>query len=192
MPSLRQVIGIPDSSASPLDSTLIIIDAQDEYKYGPLTAADYKEVNVPLSKLVDQYRQQNGKIIHVVHDTGIDQAPIFSPGGKLSKEMDEIVARPGEAIVKKKHAGSFSETDLQSVLLQHGVKKVVLTGYMAHGCVSSTAREATTLGYEVLIVEDAIGQRDLGSVKAADVKKVAMAEMNDMFGTVVKSDAILG
>lgn len=188
--SLRQVIGIPESSASTIDSTLVIIDAQDEYKYGPLAASDYKQVNIPLAKLLQRYRNNNGKIVHIVHDTGLEEAPIFTPSGRLSNEMDEARAVEGEVIVKKKHAGSFSETNLQRILEQQGAKKLVMTGYMAHGCVSSTAREATALGYEVLVVEDAIGQRDLGDVSAHEVKKVAIAEIRDMFGTVVQSDDI--
>jgi nicotinamidase-related amidase len=189
-PSLRQVVGIPNSTASVKDSVLVIIDAQDEYIHGSLPAQDYKEVNVAISSLLDKYRKQNGHVVHVLHNTGSDEAAIFKPNGKLTKEMDGVEAIDGEPIVWKKHAGSFSETDLGQVVRKTGLKKLVLTGYMAHGCVSSTAREATTLGYETLVVEDGVGQRDMKDVPAAQVKKVALTEIDDMFGTVVKSSEI--
>jgi nicotinamidase-related amidase len=189
-PSLRQVVGIPNSTASVKDSVLVIIDAQDEYIHGSLPARDYKEVNVVISSLLDRYRKQNGHVVHVLHNTGSDEAAIFKPNGKLTKEMDGVEAIDGEPIVWKKHAGSFSETDLAPVVEKTGLKKLVLTGYMAHGCVSSTARETTTLGYETLVVEDGVGQRDMKDVPAAQVKKVALTEIDDMFGTVVKSSEI--
>jgi nicotinamidase-related amidase len=189
-PSLRQVVGIPNSTASVKDSVLVIIDAQDEYIHGSLPAQDYKDVNVAISSLLDKYRKQNGHVVHVLHNTGSDEAAIFKPNGKLTKEMDGVEAIDGEPIVWKKHAGSFSETDLAQVVRKTGLKKLLLTGYMAHGCVSSTAREATTLGYETLVVEDGVGQRDMKDVPAAQVKKVALTEIDDMFGTVVKSSEI--
>ena len=186
-PSIRQVIGIPNSTASVKGSVLIIIDAQYEYIYGKLPAEDYKEVNVAISSLLEKYRKQNSPVIHVLHDSGSDEAPIFKSNGKLTKEMDGIEAIDGEHVVLKKHAGSFSETNLGDVLKKIGKNKLVLTGYMAHGCVSSTAREGTTLGYEVLVAEDGVGQRNMKDIPAAQVKKVAMTEIDDMFGTVVSS-----
>ncbi|KNG44135.1 isochorismatase hydrolase [Stemphylium lycopersici] len=186
-PSIRQVIGIPDSTASVEESALIIIDAQDEYIHGKLPSEDYKEVNVAISNLLQKYRKQNSAIIHVLHDSGSDKAPIFKTNGKLTKEMDGVEAIDGEHIVFKKHAGSFSETNLGDILKTIGKNKLVLTGYMAHGCVSSTAREGSTLGYEVLVAEDGVGQRNMKDIPAAQVKKVAMTEIDDMFGTVVSS-----
>jgi nicotinamidase-related amidase len=189
-PSLRQVVGMPNSTASVKDSVLVIIDAQDEYIYGSLPAQDYKEANVVISSLLDKYRKQNGHVVHVLHRMNSDEAPVFSPNGMLTKEMDGIEAIEGEAIVWKKHAGSFSETNLAELVNKTGLKKLVLTGYMAHGCVSSTAREATTLGYETLVVEDGVGQRDMKDIPAAQIKVVVMTEIDDMFGTVVKSSQI--
>ena len=58
---------------------------------------------------------------------------------------------------------------------------------MAHVCVSTTAREAMQKGYEVVLVEDAIGDRDIPGVKGDEVTRVALAELADVFGTVVKS-----
>jgi nicotinamidase-related amidase len=79
---------------------------------------------------------------------------------------------------------------LHETLQGLGVKKVVLTGYMAHVCVSTTAREAYQSGYDVILVEDGIGDRDIPGVKGDEVTRVALAELGDVFGTVVKSSDI--
>ncbi|KAH9864503.1 hypothetical protein J1614_010437, partial [Plenodomus biglobosus] len=179
-PSLRQVIGMPNSTASVSDSVLIIIDAQDECLYGQLPAIDYKEVNLAISSLLEKYRKLKGQVVHVMHNMGSDDAPIFKPTGKLTKEMDGIEAIDGEAVVHKTFAGSFSGTNLEEIVKKTGLNKLVLTGYMAHGCVSSTAREAATLGFEVLVVEDGVGQRNMKDIPAAEIKKVALAELDDI------------
>ena len=66
----------------------------------------------------------------------------------------------------------------------------MLTGYMAHVCVSTTARQAAERGYDILLAEDAIGDRDIPGAKAADLVAVVLAELADSFGTVVKSESI--
>lgn len=42
----------------------------------------------------------------------------------------------------------------------------------AHNCVSATAREGSELGYDVLIVGDAVGDRDVPGASAAELVKV--------------------
>jgi hypothetical protein len=42
----------------------------------------------------------------------------------------------------------------------------------------------------VLVVEDGIGDRDIPGVKGEELTKVALAELGDVFATVVKSEEI--
>lgn len=62
--------------------------------------------------------------------------------------------------------------------------------FKAHVCVSTTARQGAQLGYDVVLAEDAIGDRDIPGVSAEEVTKVALNELADAFGTVVKSSDI--
>jgi len=61
----------------------------------------------------------------------------------------------------------------------------VLVGYMAHVCVSTTARQAAERGYDVIVVRDAVGDRDIPGVKAEQLVEVVLAELADAFATVV-------
>jgi len=56
--------------------------------------------------------------------------------------------------------------------------------------VSTTARQGAQLGYDVVLAEDAIGDRDIPGVSAEEVTKVALKELSDAFGTVVQSKDI--
>lgn len=93
-------------------------------------------------------------------------------------------------MIWKTHPGSFAETNLDEVLKGWGLKKLVLTGYMAHVCVSTTTRQASQRGYDVLVVQDGIGDRDLPGVKGEELTRVVLAELADVFATVVRSDEI--
>lgn len=55
----------------------------------------------------------------------------------------------------------------------------------AHVCVSTTTRDAARLGYDVLIVEDAVGDRDIPRATGAEVTKIVLKELGDTFGTIV-------
>ena len=57
---------------------------------------------------------------------------------------------------------------------------------------STTTRQAAEKGYDVIIVEDAVGDRDIPGVDGRTLTKTALAELSDAFGTVLKSEAITG
>lgn len=60
----------------------------------------------------------------------------------------------------------------------------------AHVCVSTTARDAARFGYDVLVAEDAVGDRDIPGVSGDDLTKIVMHELADAFATVVQSSDI--
>ena len=117
-------------------------------------------------------------------------APIFTPDTDLAKEFEELTPKDGEKVVEKQHPGSFTGTDLEEFVKSTGKSKLVLTGYMAHVCVSTTARQAAEKGYDVILAEDAIGDRNIPGVNAEDLVRTTLAELADVFGTVVKAGSI--
>merc|ERR1712029_506422 len=151
--SFRDLLGIPASTASTSDSALVIIDAQNEYASGALKVTNAKESGAAIASLLEKYRRANGKVIHVLHETP-EGAPVFTPGTDLAKEFEEVKAKDGETVIGKKFPGAFEQTELHDTLKSWGIEKVVLVGYMAHVCISTTAREAFQKGYQVLLAQD--------------------------------------
>jgi hypothetical protein len=45
-------------------------------------------------------------------------------------------------------------------------------------------------GYDVIVVGDAVGDRDIPGVKGTELTKVVLAELADAIGTVVQSHEI--
>ncbi|KAJ7886930.1 Isochorismatase-like protein [Mycena leptocephala] len=176
--TFREHVGIPPSTASTADSILIIIDAQNEYASGLLAVSAISSSRPAILRLLQKYRAADAPVAHVVH--------IVPPPEE----------RNNETVVEKRFPGSFAETNLAEVVQKAGVKKLVLVGYMAHVCVSTTAREAHQRGYDVIVVEDAVGDRDLPGLEGRrgasgeEVTKMVMIELADLFATVVRSEEI--
>ena len=139
--SFRQIIGAPPSTATPSDSTLIIIDAQNEYAEGALKVSEVDSSRAVIASLLQEYRNAGGNVVHVVHAVPAG-APVFTPGTRLAEEFEELKPKDGEKVIQKNHPGSFAGTDLQEHLASLGPtgSKIVLTGYM----VSSTCLRLMT------------------------------------------------
>lgn len=91
----------------------------------------------------------------------------------------------------KNYPGAFTGTILEQSIKATGKNKVVLVGYMAHVCVSTTARQAAEKGYEVVVVSDAVGDRDIPGegglvIRGDDLTRTVLAELKDAFATVVR------
>ena len=98
-PSFRSLIGVEASTASTSNSTLVIIDAQNEYAVGKLTTEDVKSTRAAIASLLEKYRKSGNtkNIVHVVHSTP-DGAPVFTPGTELAEEFDELKPKEGEHV----------------------------------------------------------------------------------------------
>ncbi|PKY00056.1 pyrazinamidase/nicotinamidase [Aspergillus campestris IBT 28561] len=187
-PSFRSLIGLPPSTASVQDSTLIIVDAQNEYASGLLQVKHVDASRKAIAELLSRYRHNgDGKnIVHVVHQVPAG-APVFTPDTALAEEFAELTPNAGEKVVKKQHPNAFGQTDLHEYLGGLGArgKKIVLVGYMAHICISTTARAGSELGYDIVVAQDGVGDRDIPGVDADQLVAVVMKELADGFGTVV-------
>jgi nicotinamidase-related amidase len=83
---------MPTLTASPTDSALLIIDAQNEYASGALTVRNPAESARVIAALLEKYRAANGKVIHIMHKTP-EGAPVFTPGTDLAEEFRDVKAK---------------------------------------------------------------------------------------------------
>lgn len=97
--SFRALIGLPPSTATPTDSTLLIIDAQNEYATGKLATVDVDATSGAIATLLKRYRDQGGDVVHVLHRTP-KGAPVFDGGvGRVEgEEMGGVQAEGGEKV----------------------------------------------------------------------------------------------
>jgi len=187
--AFRELIGISPSTASTKDSVLVIIDAQNEYADGHLKTENVASTRKAISTLLEKYRAASAPLVHIVHQTP-PGAPVFTPDTDLAKEFAELTPKSGEKVIEKQHPGSFTGTDLDQYLKGTGKNKVVLTGYMAHVCVSTTARQAAEKGYDVVVAEGAVGDRNIPGASGEELVAMTLKELGDAFGSIVKAESI--
>jgi nicotinamidase-related amidase len=95
--SFRSLIGVGPSTASTSDSTLVIIDAQNEYANGQLATENVESTRKSIHSLLEKYRAARGTLVHVVHRVP-DGAPVFTHGTELAEEFAELKPRQGEKV----------------------------------------------------------------------------------------------
>jgi nicotinamidase-related amidase len=99
------------------------------------------------------------------HRSGINGAPIGSKGpfgrflirGERGHDIiSELQPLPKDVVVDKPGRGAFTHTELEAALRGRGIRNLVVCGVTADACVSSTVREASDRGFDVLVVEDGV------------------------------------
>jgi nicotinamidase-related amidase len=68
---------------------------------------------------------------------------------------ESVAPAPDETVVNKTSAGAFSTTELHRKFQQRGINTLVIAGTSTDVCVTTTARDAADLNYQVIVVEDA-------------------------------------
>ncbi|PLZ00630.1 cysteine hydrolase [Burkholderia sp. WAC0059] len=72
----------------------------------------------------------------------------------------ELAPLPGEIVIDKPGTGAFHGTDLYHVLITSGISNLVLVGVTTGVCITSTAREASDRGFNVLVLGDCCAEPD--------------------------------
>ncbi|WP_307671410.1 cysteine hydrolase family protein [Streptomyces sp. V2I9] len=78
----------------------------------------------------------------------------LEPGTEGWRITPRLAPAPGDTVIAKTAPDSFLGTGLDAVLRGRGVSEVVVTGFATEICVESTARQALSRGYDVVLVAD--------------------------------------
>lgn len=76
--------------------------------------------------------------------------------------------RPGETdtVIEKEYPSSFSDTELDQVLKNMGIKTLILTGLASSGCYGATVRDSYRLKYHTVVVSDAHADQTRGRAES--------------------------
>ena len=70
--------------------------------------------------------------------------------------IEELYPIAGEPVVDKPGKGAFHATDLHQILLDRGIRTLVVCGVTLEVCVHTTVREANDRGYECVVLSDCV------------------------------------
>ncbi|MET0314724.1 MAG: cysteine hydrolase family protein [Hansschlegelia sp.] len=193
--TLLELGGGAPAAASLQDATLVVIDAQNEYVRGPLALPGVGPALNAIESLLAEARAAGTPIVHLVHR---DVEGVFVEGTEGAEIAPQAAPSGNEKVFEKTLPNGFTNSEFGPALKALGRDKLILTGFMTHMCVDSTARAAVDLGYGVTIVENAVATRPLPGVlgrparSAQEVHDGALAGLADLFAVVVPDAGALG
>lgn len=152
-----------------MTTALILIDVINDFFHpeGRNYHAIYDPILRRILELLEAARHAGAPIFHVME--GHQRGPGVDFEWKKLPEhcyLGESDAEPAagvniredaEYVVRKRRYSGFFATDLDLLLREAGVTRVVIVGVKTHVCVRATAQDAFGYGYDVIIPREAVG-----------------------------------
>lgn len=149
---------------------LVLVDVQNAFFHrdGENYYPEVVEVLPALHRLLELARAKRALVVHVadVHRPG---HPDFEqlrlpPHGQSdqfhSGFFEGFGPAPGtsagkEAVIIKRRFSAFLGTDLDLLLREHDIRRLIIAGVKTNVCIRATTQDAFGLGYATLVVEEA-------------------------------------
>jgi len=207
-----RLVPLPEPDLTGPDTALLVVDVQygDAHKdYGAVKrlqerypgSADYYiarlETAVPtIRRLQDAFRSLGREVIHVKiqaltrdgRDRSLEHKQLaihFPPGSKEAEILDEVAPVGDEIVITKSCGSVFDGTNIDYVLHNLGIKKLVVCGVVTSGCVEAAVRGASSRGYAVCLAEDAC------AAWTAELEAAGIIVMRDVFAKIYTADEII-
>jgi nicotinamidase-related amidase len=146
------------------NTALLVIDVQN----GVMAAAHNREgVITNIATLVDKARAEHVPVVWVQHNS--ENLP---EGSEQWRYVPELAQQEAEPVVHKQYGDSFEDTDLESVLAERKVGRLIVAGAQTDACIRSTLHGAIVRGYDATLVKDAHTTEDLSEWGAPTPDKV--------------------
>jgi nicotinamidase-related amidase len=169
------------------DAALMVIDVQnglfDEGAFEP------ERLLKQVKSLIDHARSNGVPVIYVQHNEDPKWGGSLVAGQRGHEIHASIAPQPGDTIIQKWNPSAFMDTNLQAVLEEKGIKRLVLSGMQSEVCVDTTCRDAYSRGYNVILASNAHSTMDNEVLKADQIIKHHNATLR-MFAKVTPTEEI--
>jgi len=146
------------------NTALLVVDVQN----GVVAAAHARDAVVEnINDLVAKARQEDVPVVWVRHTDDF-----LAPQTEVWEIVPELIPLEGDPIVEKRYGDSFEGTNLEAVLSELEVGRLVVVGAQTDFCIRSTLHGAITRGYDATLVSDAHTTEDLSEWGAPPPEQV--------------------
>jgi nicotinamidase-related amidase len=146
------------------NTALLVIDVQN----GVVERAhDRATVVANIGSLVEKARQEQVPVVWVQHN-----AEQLAKGSADWRIVPELTADDTEPHIDKAYGDSFEATNLETVLADLRIGRLVVVGAQTDACVRCTLHGAFTRGYDATLVSDAHTTEDQSAWGAPTPDKV--------------------
>jgi nicotinamidase-related amidase len=134
------------------ETALLVVDAQESFRHRPY----WSDRDVPLfvnqlQALIEGAKVRGIPVVQIFH---IEPTGAFSPASGYVKTFSGLSITP-DAIFEKRSHSALIGSGLEVWLVQHGIRRLIVSGIRTEQCCETTTRHASDSGYEVDYVTDA-------------------------------------
>jgi nicotinamidase-related amidase len=177
------------------ETALLVIDAQESFRHRPYWQAELAPpFFAALNRLVEGARERHIPIVRVLH---VEPEGPFSLASGWVRPMQEVASYAPAAEFHKGRHSALVGTGLETWLIQHGIRRLIVSGVRTEQCCETTTRHASDLGFEVDYVTDATLTFDMMHapsqlrVSADDLKLRTELVLAGRFATICSVDEAL-
>ena len=142
----------PQIQDQPMKSAVLVIDVQQGLCEGEGAAFDCEGTIARINDVTRKARQGAVPVVFIQHESRDGYLEHGSAAWQLARGLEVV---PLDKRVRKTTPDAFLRTDLEAMLRNAGVERLVLCGMHSEFCVDTTARRALALGFPVILVADA-------------------------------------
>jgi len=137
---------------STVRTALLVIDAQESFRHRP----NWRDHDVPLfldrlQALIDGAKARDIPVVQIFH---VEESGVFSVASGHVKTIDSIAITPDAVFHKRSHSALVG-SGLDVWLVQHGIRRLIISGIRTEQCCETTTRHSSDMGYEVNYVTEA-------------------------------------
>ncbi len=165
-------------------SALLLIDLQNSFFHpqGGNYYAESEDVLPAVNQLIDAARRLERPIVFVaerhrpnVDDFEANKLPEHCVDGQFDSELIEGMFPRGERefLLTKRRMSAFNATDLDLLLRELGVNRLIIGGVKANVCIRATVQDAFSLGYKCYVAKEAVNsnRNNLAEASLEDIDR---------------------
>ena len=176
---------------------LLLIDIQEGIRNSEYYGSERNNpaAETQAASLLRLLLENNLPVYHIKHNSTFPDSPLY-PGKPGNLIQPAVQPQNNEPLFEKTVNSAFIGTGLEERLLADGIDTLLMAGLTTDHCISSTARMAANLGFEVILASDAMATFDrVGAdnvhFSAETMHQSALASLNNEFARVRTTSEII-
>jgi nicotinamidase-related amidase len=161
-----------------MTTALVVIDMLNDFLTGGLANPAAGRIVDPIAKLVERARARDEWVVvyandaHQPDDVELTVWPPHAMAGTPGAQVvDALRPEPDDVVIGKRFYSAFTDTELEPVLRQRGVDRLVLTGQHTDCCLRHTSYDAFRRGVRLAVCPDASTVFEPGSDEPVSVRQ---------------------
>src|SRR5690625_4186952 len=178
-----------------MKTALLVVDMVNDFTQpdGLVYYPQNKEVLPIISKVVDYFHKTDNMVVFFRHsyragkyDKNLETMRLCCVEGTGGDAIDSsLTVLDKDYVIKKRRYSGFFGTDLDLVLRENKIERVVIVGTKTNNCIRATATDAYYRDYDTIVLSDCV------ATNSDVVNQVHLEDIDKYIGTVMLSDEII-